>query len=230
MSFESFVLVSPSSFVIPTVMARLDPNSDVQGDIADPSDLVWSHHLRLYAFPPFSTLKPIPKGEPHPPAHTATHVTTIDLPSFHFDLVRAQPPPRMTIRTDPPPRTTFPTHPVGNVAQFAPTPESGLVIIEFHCQTLQTPFPHYVMCLLKSTLAQYLPAPTSPLLLQAFPRPAPVVPWANFAPYVRMLGPDMCSTSASAVTKSDCRQVADGSLGVLRVPEPIYHTARGHRE
>lgn len=194
MSFESFVLVSPSSFVVPTIVTHLDPTSETQDELENPSDLSWTHHLHLYAFPPFSTVKVSPQ-EPIPPPHAATHVATLDLPNFHVDLLAEIPPVRMTIRTDPPPRHNFPTHPVHNVPRFVPTPESGIMIMEFYCQLPRQPHPHYVMCFSKSTLTQYLPAPTSPLLSQAFPRPAPVVSWSGFAPHVRVFGPDLLPTS-----------------------------------
>ena len=132
-----------------------------------------------------------------PPPHTAVHIATLDLPRFYVNIMENVPPPRLTIRTDPPPRQTFPTHPEHSPAPFLPTPESGLIVMEVFCQSPNGPDPHYVICLLKTTLLQYLPAPTSPLLFQAFPRPAPVVQWQTLAPRVRMFGPDMTPSCMS---------------------------------
>jgi hypothetical protein len=189
MSFESFVLLTPSSFVIPTVLAHLDPASILHERLDDPSDLTWTHHLHLYAFPPLSTTSS--SEGTHQPPHTAVHIATVDLPNFHVDPMRDLPPPRLSIRTDPPPRHTFPTHPIEAPMQFHPDPTSGICVMEFFCQLPNGPNPHFVMCFLKSALIQYLPAPTSPLLRQAFPRPAPVVAWSTFAPNTRMFGPNL---------------------------------------
>ena len=204
MSFESFVLLSPSAFVIPTIITHLDPLSDIHDELDDPSDLSWTHHLHVYAFPPFFAIKmPSPQSsEPMPPPHTAIHIATFDLPTFYVDIMEHIPPPRLNIRTDPPPRHTFPTHPDGSATPFAPHPESGLIVMEVYCQLPRLADPHYVICLLKSTLAQYLPAPTSPLLFQAFPRPAPVIPWATLAPHSRMFGPD-CLPACESCRGSD---------------------------
>ncbi|GFZ49682.1 hypothetical protein JCM24511_07084 [Saitozyma sp. JCM 24511] len=191
MSFESFVLLTPWSFVVPSVLAHLDPQSFLHERLDDPSDLTWTHHLHLYAFPPFSSTEPADGSDPHPPPHTATHVATIDLLPFHVDPMHDMPPPRLNIRTDPPPRHSFPTHPKDSPMQFHPDPESGLCVMEILCQMPGGRDPHYVMCFPKSALTQYLPAPTSPLLRQAFPRPAPVVPWSTLAPNVRLFGPDL---------------------------------------
>ncbi|OCF35179.1 hypothetical protein I316_03221 [Kwoniella heveanensis BCC8398] len=196
-TFESFVLLSPSSFIIPSVATRLRPDSLIQDNLADARDLVFSHHLLLYAFPPFSSV-PLKEGEPHPPPHNAIQVAVIDLPQFHIDIEGELPPPRMTVRTDPPPRYTFPTHPPEMPQPFLPDPESGTIIVEFYCQPMNELFgrpPHYVMFALKKTFLAYLPAPASPLLFQAFPRPAPVLSWDTIAPKVRMIGPDEPSPS-----------------------------------
>nr|XP_018260252.1 uncharacterized protein I303_07169 [Kwoniella dejecticola CBS 10117]OBR82410.1 hypothetical protein I303_07169 [Kwoniella dejecticola CBS 10117] len=189
-TFESFILLTPTSFLIPTVRTRLQPNSLIQDDLANPRDLLFSHHLHIYAFPPFSSTQP-KEGEAIPPAHTPTEIAIIDLPEFEVDLEEDLPPPRLTIRTDPPPRHTFPQYPSEGIQQFVPDPESGIVIVEFYCQPLQNGNkPHYVLFAQKKTFAAYLPAPTSPLLLQAFPRPAPVIKWESIAPKVRLIGPD----------------------------------------
>ncbi|WWC73627.1 uncharacterized protein I206_107599 [Kwoniella pini CBS 10737] len=189
-TFESFILLTPTSFLIPSVRTRLQPNSVIQDDLADPRDLLFSHHLHIYAFPPFSSTQP-KEGESIPPAHTPTQIAIIDLPEFEIDLEEDLPPPRLTIRTDPPPRHTFPQYPIENIQQFVPDPTSGIIIIEFYCQPLQNHTkPHFVLFSLKKTFAAYLPAPTSPLLLQAFPRPAPVIKWESIAPKVRFIGPD----------------------------------------
>ncbi|WWC92861.1 uncharacterized protein L201_007822 [Kwoniella dendrophila CBS 6074] len=195
-TFESFILLTPTSFLIPSVRTRLRPDSLIQDDLADARDLIFTHHLHIYAFPPFSsTAAPVKEGEPEPPAHTPTHIAVIDLPEFHIDLDEDLPPPRMTVRTDPPPRHQFPQYPLENIQQFIPDPESGIIILEFYCQPFNLNFgnnikPHYVMFSLKKTFLAYLPAPTSPLLLQAFPRPAPVIKWETIAPKVRFIGPD----------------------------------------
>ncbi|WWC95413.1 hypothetical protein V866_002276 [Kwoniella sp. B9012] len=201
-TFESFILLTPTSFLVPSVRTRLRPDSLIQDDLADARDLVFTHHLYIYAFPPFSSTANCPttsttsegtnSNEPAPP-HTPTQIAIIDLPEFVIDLDENLPPPRLTIRTDPPPRHTFPTHPPENIQQFVPDPESGIIIIEFYCQPLTAAphnHPHFVMFSLKKTFLAYLPAPTSPLLLQAFPRPAPVVRWESIAPKVRLIGPD----------------------------------------
>ncbi|WVW86867.1 hypothetical protein I302_108922 [Kwoniella bestiolae CBS 10118] len=202
-TFESFILLTPNSFLIPSVRTRLRPDSMNPEDLADARDLIFTHHLYIYAFPPFSfTSNCTTTGgstatgnstEPPPPAHTPTPIAIIDLPEFVVDLDDNLPPPRLTIRTDPPPRHTFPTHPEEKIQQFVPEPESGIIIMEFYCQP-RTAFPHshphYVMFSLKKTFLAYLPAPTSPLLLQAFPRPAPVIKWESIAPKVRLIGPD----------------------------------------
>ena len=225
MSFESFVLLSPSAFVIPTIITHLDPTSETVEELDNPADLSWTHHLHLYAFPPFSAIRmPTSRSEPMPPPHTAIHIATLDLPQFHVDIMRDIPPPRLLIRTDPPPRETFPSHPEHAPAPFQPVPESGLVIIEVLCTNPNGEDPHYVIFLLKSTLLQYLPAPTSPLLFQAFPRPAPIVQWSILAPQVRMLGPDMEQSCTSGVTSMAKLIITFISLGVLRVSESIYHS------
>ncbi|ORY34688.1 hypothetical protein BCR39DRAFT_462572 [Naematelia encephala] len=193
MSFESFVLLSPSAFVIATIVTHLDPQSEVIEELNNADDLSFTHHLHLYAFPPLGSI-PVSDNpsEPFPPPHTAVHVATLDLPKFYVNISEQIPPPRLLIRTDPPPRHTLPQHPRDNLPAFHPTPQSGVMMVEFFCQMPDTERdPHYIMAVLKSTLIQYLPAPTSPLLFQAFPRPAPVVPWPVLAPFVRLLGPDM---------------------------------------
>jgi len=187
MSFESFVLLTPSSFVIPTIITHIDPNSQTAEELDNPSDLSWTHHLRIYAFPLF---KPFSQSEV-PPSHTPVHVATIDLPRFHVDILQNIPPPRLNIRTDPPPRHRYPKHPETPVS-FLPDPESGIVTMEVFCQTPDDePDPHFAFVTLKKTLINYLPAPTSPLLSQAFPRPAPIVSWETIAPKMRMFGPDL---------------------------------------
>jgi hypothetical protein len=204
MSFESFVLLTPSSFVIPTIITHLDTLSDTQDELDNPSDLSFTHHLHIYAFPPFSAVKLNPNpSEPLPPPHTAIHIATLDLPRFHVDFSAHIPPPHLTIRTDPPPRYTLPTHPEHGVSSWMPTPESGVLIIEVFCHDPVEINPHFVMICLKSTLIQYLPAPTSPLLFQAFPRPAPVVSWQTLSPNVRMFGPNAeASCECSLVTST----------------------------
>ncbi|KAL7425252.1 hypothetical protein Q5752_000940 [Cryptotrichosporon argae] len=191
-SFESMVLLTPSSFIIPAVQAHLDPASVVADELDNAIDLSFTHHLLLYAFPPLAAAG---AGAPSAPPHTATHVATIDLPSFRVDLGADIPPPRIGVRTDPPPRRTFPAHPRTGPAPFVPAPESGILVLPFYCQNGHTGAdPHYIMVTLKHTLARLLPSPDSPLLRLAFPRPAPVVPWAQFAPDVRLFGPNLESS------------------------------------
>ncbi|WVQ75585.1 hypothetical protein IAR50_005213 [Cryptococcus sp. DSM 104548] len=187
-TFESFVMLSPSSFAIPSVKTAIRPEADIVDEMPSHTDLLFTHHLHIYAFPPLSTAE-FREGEPAPPPHTATHVTTIDLPRFVVDFEEHIPPPRMTIRADPPPRYTFPLYPLANPQPFVPDPESGVFIIEFYCQPLAEVPIHYVMFVMRKTLLGYLPAPTSPLLYQTFTRPAPVVPFANIASKCRLLGP-----------------------------------------
>lgn len=235
-TFESFICLTPSSFAIPSVSTTLNPDSEILGDLTDPSDLIFSHHLNIYAFPPLSSTT-VNEHEPFPPPHTATHVTTIDLPEFVIDFENDLPPPRMTIRADPAPRYNLPIHPIGSPQPFIPDPESGIVVLEFYCQPtedeeghLQTT--HYVLFVRKKTLLGYLPAPTSPLLFSAFPRPAPVVPFANIAPKVRMLGPHQyvpCKFNPNftsiTLTYVDPHFLIF-SVGMLRLPRPICHQKR----
>ena len=190
MSFETFVLLTPWSFAIPTIVSHLDRDSAIQDVSDDPSDLSWTHHLHIYAFPPFSTVK-IAQGEPMPPPHTAVHIKTVDLPRFHVDLNRLIPPPRLSIRADPPPRHTPPTHPEGLQSPFLPDPASGIFIIDVYGQ-MPTALsqPQYQIIMLKSVLLPYLPSSDSSLLTTAFPRPAAVVSWAEIAPKVRMMIPE----------------------------------------
>lgn len=194
-------MLTPTSFIVPIVHTRLDTASGRNGILNDPSDLSWTHHLCLFAFPPFSAF-PIPTdpSEPVSPPHAATLVRTIDMPSFHVDLTRDIPPPRMNIRADPPPRAEFPTHPVENVQAFVPEPTSGTYTIEFACQTPDVPFPHYVMVMPKSTLLQHVPPKDSPLLRQARPKPMPVVSWDKFRHDVRLFGHEMIPSCKSRPT------------------------------
>lgn len=184
MRFESFVLLSPSAFVIPTLVVHTSP---------DELNVLptWSHHLHLYAFPPFSAIQlPKTKDVPMPPPHTPIHVATLDLPEFTVDLENDIPPCRLTVRSDPPPRHTLPTHPTsGSIPAFQPTPESGVIVVGMNGQIADVELATYALIIPKSALLQYLPAPTSALLFAAFPRPAPVVPWRMLAPRVRMFGP-----------------------------------------
>jgi len=189
MSFESLILLTPWSFIIPTIVTHLDVTSPNQDDPTDVSDLSWTHHLHVYAFPPLSSVT-IRPGEPSPPPHSAVHVKTLDLPRFLVDIRRMIPPPRLSIRADPPPRTNPPTHPEGQVAPFQPLPESGIYIVDVYCQ-MPDSMPHYQIFLEKATLSQYLPSPDSGLLRTAFPRPAVPISWADLAPKVRMWGPDL---------------------------------------
>ncbi|ODN95277.1 hypothetical protein L198_04668 [Cryptococcus wingfieldii CBS 7118] len=187
-TFESFVMLSPSSFAIPSVKTAIRQEADIVDTMPSHTDLLFTHHLHIYAFPPLSSAT-FKAGEPVPPPHTATHVTTIDMPEFVVDFDDQIPPPRMTIRADPPPRYTFPTYPLANPQPFVPDPESGVFIIEFYCQPYSEVPIHYVMFIMRKMLLQYLPAPTSPLLYQTFTRPAPVVPFSKIAPKCRLLGP-----------------------------------------
>ena len=195
MEFESFILLTPTAIAIPTSMTILDLASPALGDLHNPADISFTYHLRIYAFPPFSeTELPTNAAEPMPPPRTPTHVTTIDLPEFHYDLLGGIAPPHLDIRTDPPPRATFPAMQDGHVQPFVPDPSTGLIIINVYCP--RRGFQggdqiHFVICLLKETLVQYLPQPTSPLLKLAFSRPVTVVPWNSISRHVRMIGPDI---------------------------------------
>ena len=223
MSFESFVLLTPSSFVIPVIITHLDAALDIGDELDNPADLSWTHHLHIYAFPPLATA-PLSPGDPLLPPHTAVPVAILDMPAFHIDIFANIPPPRLSIRTDPPPRHTFPSHPEHAPPAFAPDPESGVIIMEVHCQVpLEEPDerdPHFVIALLKKTLIQYLPAPTSPLLRSAFPRPAPVIEWNRLAPSVRMFGPDMIPSCESP---RYLNVTLITSLGMLCVWQPLCH-------
>jgi len=221
MSFESFVLLTPWSFVVPAIVTHLDTSSSTQDDLADTSDLSWTHHLHLYAFPPLSSTS-IQAGEPVPPPHSAVHIKTLDLPRFVADLNRMIPPPRLSIRADPPPRLNPPTHPDGAQAPFQPLPESGIFILEFYCQMPHS-MPHYQMFLERTTLIKYLPSPDSSLLRTAFPRPAVPVPWADLAPKVRMWGPDL--DPSCKLNDSNYFAELNNSLGLLCIPEPIRRFA-----
>lgn len=190
-TFQSFVLLSPSSLVVPTVIAHLNPDLDVLDEIQNPTDLSFTYHLHLFAFPPFSgdayTTDP-------PPPVPLTHVATIDLPPFFTNLLDNEPPAHVGARTDPPPRAHFPTHPAIAPPPFQPDPESGIAIFEFYFQTMrQEPDPHYVLFMHKTALLRYMPAPTSPLLTKEFSRPAPVIPWDKISPDTRLFGPELDS-------------------------------------
>jgi hypothetical protein len=148
------------------------------------SDIQFTHHLELYAFP---------EGEVPETPYVAIHVATIDLPPFKVQLNRGIMPVRLGARTDPPPRQSFARFPLHAPPPFAPEPSSGIAIFEIHCHSivLHAEQPHYVLFMLKSTLLRYMPAPTSPLLKETWSRPIPVISWDKIAPYSRMLGPQM---------------------------------------
>lgn len=192
MTFESFVMLTPTSFIIPIVQTRIDITSGRNANLTDLSDLFWTHHLCIYAFPPFSTF-PVSSdpSEPVAPPHTATLVRIIDMPTFHVDIQNDIPPPRMNIRADPPPRADAPTHPIENVQPFLPEPKSGTYTIEFSCSTPEIPFPHFVMVIPKRALLPYVPPRDSPMLRQARPKPMPIVAWDTFRHDVRLFGPKM---------------------------------------
>lgn len=215
-SFESFVLLTPWSFCIPTCISRL-PDAELTPE--NIRDLYWTSHLYLYAFPP---LNDVPEaGQGH---WTATHVSTIDMPPFKNDILSGIPPQSMCIRTDPPPRHYNSPYPLHAPPPFLPDPESGVAIINFTLQTNMFPMRNpnvdftsmFTLIVQKKTLIKHLPEPTSPLLKQTFSRPVPVVPWKKLAPNCRLLGPDRTQTGRSNVNSS-----ADTRLGVLRVPEPL---------
>ncbi|ORX37649.1 hypothetical protein BD324DRAFT_579245 [Kockovaella imperatae] len=195
-SFESFVLLTPTSFAVPVVMTHLDMTSGALGELNNPIDLSFTHHIQLYAFPPFSSTD-VPaanSSEPMPPPRTPTHIKTIDLPDFYYDLVAGIGPPRLDIRTDPPPRTTFPTFQDGHIQPFVPDPKTGLIIMNVTCQNageFSEIDVHFVICMLKETLTKHLPPPTSPLLTKEFARPSTVVRWESIQDDVRIFGPDI---------------------------------------
>lgn len=190
-AWSSFVLLTPSSFVVATMRSVLDTNADANPNDPDvPLNLNvdFTNHLELYAFP---------EGEIPDTPFTATHIATIDLPHFRFDLMRGVAPVRMGARTDPPPRQKFAKYPLHTPPPFAPDPKSGLVIFDIYCHEMHMHAdpPHYVLFMLKSTLLRYLPAPTSPLLRETWSRPAPVISWEKIAPHARLVGPDMAEPS-----------------------------------
>jgi hypothetical protein len=198
MSFESFVLLSPNSFAVPVINTHLDMESALLDAIDDPSDLHFRHHLYIYAFPPFDSVKlPDDPSEPVPPPHRATTVAVIDMPSFHTDFQAHQPPPRMSIRTDPPPRHTFPTHPRTSVQAFAPDPVSGIITIEFLCQLAPPQEAHYMLVVPKRTLLDFVPGRDDARLRSAMEMPVPATSWASIAPKVRLFGPDMVPSRES---------------------------------
>jgi hypothetical protein len=192
-SFEALILLTPSSFIVPTVVTHINGDIEsLEGEIDVDSVLSWTHHLRVYAFPPLANHTPDPDSpEPHAPSHTAVHVATVDLPKFFTALNQNMPPPRLTLRCDPPPRNTFPTHPSSashGPPPFVPDPRTGIFVVEFYCQhpDPEVEDPHYTMIFLKETLLRLLPPSSSPLLSMAFPRPAPIVAWETIAPEVRL--------------------------------------------
>lgn len=192
-SFEALILLTPSSFVVPTVVTHINAEIEaVDGELDVDAVLSWTHHLRLYAFPPLANYTPDPDSpEPAAPAHTAVHIATVDLPKFFTALNQNIPPPRLTLRCDPPPRQTFPTHPSSassGPAPFIPDPSTGIFVLEFYCQHPDPDVedPHFVMIFLKDTLLRLLPPADSPLLTMAFHRPAPIVAWETIAPEVRL--------------------------------------------
>ncbi|BEJ12414.1 hypothetical protein CspHIS471_0208740 [Cutaneotrichosporon sp. HIS471] len=197
-SFESFVLPTPSSFCITATVARL-PDATLAPDDLTPDafrQLFWTHHLYLYAFPPLA-------DQPENGPWTAQHVSTIDMPPIKNKFLQGVPPMAMTIRTDPPPRTFNSPYPLHAPPPYLPDPESGVAIITFTLQQGLLPMinpelpenPMFTLIVLKSTLAKLLPEPTSPLLKQTFSRPVPVVPFKHLAPDCRLLGPDRVPTS-----------------------------------
>ena len=186
-SFESFILLTPCALAIPTVCTRIELGPEVEplGQGHRAARITTTHHIELYSFPPLSTLADVP--EDSSPPFRPVHVTTINLPGFGSERGALAAPPRLSIRADPPPRHTFPTHPVGNPARFVPTPESGLVVVEVHSQTLEF---HYVLCILKSTLLQYLPPLSTSQLDFSDAPPVLSIEWDDIAPYVRLFGPE----------------------------------------
>lgn len=181
-------MLTPWSYIVPTVVTRLNADTELNGDLDDLSDLYWTLQLQLYAFPPISS---DPESEPH----IATLVATIDLPRMTSGIAHGLGPLAMTIRTDPPPRLTFPAYPLHAPPPFLPDPESGIAIIDlaFHPWLPRRDIPsntRFTVVMLKSTLARYLPAPTSPLLTKPWSRPVPVIPWDTIAPEARVFGPD----------------------------------------
>lgn len=204
MTFESFILLSPSSLVIPAVVSGVDPDSDIQHQLENGDDLIFRHELRLYAFPPLSTIStPAPgSSAPVPPPHAGTHVATLDLPEFYTNLGRNIPPPRLIIRADPPPRRTLPTHPLGvtGLQQFVPEPTSGVVVVEFLCQMPDMMVnPHYVMLVMKEYLSSFCLMSMAAIQSQVFPRQAPVIAWETIRHHVRLFGPNLRQSCKSGV-------------------------------
>ncbi|CAK9784540.1 hypothetical protein CC85DRAFT_283040 [Cutaneotrichosporon oleaginosum] len=191
-SFESFVLLTASSFCVTATVARVS-NGELAPDDLTPEafrELYWTHHLHLYAFPPISDH---PAGAPW----TAQHVSVINMPSINNRFLRGIPPMQMSIRTDPPPRTFNSPYPMHAPPPYLPDPESGVAIVTFVQQRGFFPLnpllptaPTFTLIVAKATLAKLLPEPTSPLLKQTFSRPVPVVPFSRLAPDCRFFGPD----------------------------------------
>lgn len=191
--FESFVLLTPSSFIVPVAIARLpELNADAL------RQLRWEHRLYLYSFPPLNDVPT--SGEP---GHwTPTHVATVDLPPFKNNLVEGVPPLHMCIRTDPPPRHYNSPYPLHAPPPFLPEPESGVAILTITLALEIFPIRHndldiattFNLIVPKTTLIKLLPEPISPILKQGFSRPVPVMPWARLAPNCRLFGPDRVQT------------------------------------
>jgi hypothetical protein len=192
-SFESLVLLTPSSFCIPTAIARVGDGVVAPNDLTPATfrQLHWTHHLQLYAYPPLAD---------HAPAGpwTAQHVATIDMPRIKNRFLEGVPPMQMTIRTDPPPRTFNSPYPLHAPPPYLPDPESGVAIITFTLQhgflpmrhPEMPPDPMFTLIVPKKTLAAHLPEPSSPLLRESYSEPVTVVPFDSLAPDCRFLGPD----------------------------------------
>lgn len=179
-SFTSFVLLSPSSFVIPTIVQRIDASLGRITDLQDVSDITFTYTLDLYTFPSFALL---PVEELPRTPHIPTLCTMVKLPDFDYDLINNVAPPMTAIRTDPPPRHQYASYPLHAPPPFRPDPESGIAVIEIHTGTVDV---HYVMIMQKEALLSRLPAHQPP----AGTKPTEVE-WDAFSPEVRVFGPDI---------------------------------------
>lgn len=199
---QSFQLLTPTSFIVTAFRAV--------AEVDDAHDLEFSHHLDLYAFPPFDRLPADSERRWRP-----TLVKTFDLPRFTTDLRNNILPPQPSLRVEPPPRQTFPEYPLHGPPPFVPDPTSGVVLVSLRQQLLNIEEPddidvlHFMFVFPKPLLISHIPSvpdmeerlarnalipplatTISPEQLTALWADVPrTVPWDELAPYVRALGP-----------------------------------------
>lgn len=198
----SFQLLTPTSFIV----TAYRPVAEVD----DAHDLDFSHHLDLYAFPPFDQLPSDSDRRWRP-----TLVKTFDLPRFTTDLRNNILPPQLGVRVEPPPRQSFPEYPLHAPPPFVPDPATGVVLVSVRQQLLNMEEPddidvlHFMFVFPKPLLLSYLPDiddMDERLARNTFIPPAAVtisekqleelwddvprtVTWDELAPHVRALGP-----------------------------------------